>query len=360
MATHLVNYLSATFLRNIGETMRTVTFHILSHLSALSMCLFLLAHPAAALETTPFFTFNQSPVVQIYGLPAAEDPVVAPDGRLAARFALDVANSFAVDDHGNETITLDGEVWRTTLAFRYGLGRGWEVGLDLPVVTTWGGVLDDPVQWWHQAFGIGQAGRDDVSTGRTLFTYSLNGTERFRTSRPNAGLGDIRLSSGVQLYRDATDPGRAVALRGSLKLPTGSSGSLHGSGGVDFSLWLTGRERLPLLSERWALLWAMGGMIVGRGDILPEIQRDLVGFGTIGVGWRPSDWYLLKTQLNGHTPFYQGSSLRELSVASVQWVAGGTVAFTPQTELDLSFSEDLLVITSSPDFGITLALRTLF
>ena len=357
--TLLVNYFNE-FLLNIVVTMKMLFLRILSRPASLAIGIFLLAQPAVALETTPFFTFNQSPVVQIYGLPAAEDAVVAPVGKLGTILALDVASNFGVDERGNETITLDGEEWRTTLAFRYGLARGWEVGLDVPVLTIWGGVLDTTVQWWHRVFGMSQGGRDGVSNHRTLFTYTRDGKERFRVSQPHGGLGDIRLSAGVQLYQDTADPGRAVALRSSLKLPTGDSGSLDGSGGIDYSLWLTGRERLPLLSERWSLLWAMGGMIVGRGDVLPDMQRDLVGFGTVGVGWRPSDWYLFKTQLNGNTPFYKSSSLRELSTSSVQWVMGGTIAFTPLTELDISVSEDILVITSSPDFGITLALRSLF
>jgi hypothetical protein len=319
-----------------------------------------LAPPAGrALEIEPFTTFNQSPIVQIYGLPAAGSPTLVPAGRLTTQLSVDVANNFAIDTKGGESITFDGEEWRTTLAFRYGIVKGWEVGLDIPVLTEWGGILDAPIQWWHKAFGIDQSGRDLVPQGRTLFSYSRNGRERIHLTGANSGLGDLRLTSGVQLYRDGDDPRRAIALRSSLKLPTGGSSALHGSGGVDFALWLTGREAVPWL-HHWALLWSAGGMIVGRGDILPEMQRDLAAFGSLGIGWQPGERYNLKLLLNGNTPFYHNSSLRELSVASVQMVAGGTVALGRNTELDLSFSEDLLVLTASPDFGITLALRTLW
>ncbi|GFE57886.1 DUF3187 family protein [Geobacter sp. AOG1] len=323
---------------------------------ALLVCALAIPHPAFSLELTPFQTFNQSPLVQIYGLPAPESGTTVPARRLDTRLSLDIASNFAVDTKGAEAITLDGETYRTTLAFRYGVTNNIELGLDIPYIVETGGIFDSPIQWWHHVFNMSQAGRDEAPKNRLLFTYSRNGAERFSISHGNDGVGDIRLSGGVQLYREDRPEPLAVALRASLKLPTGNSGKFQGSGGTDFALWLSALDQY----EGWGLYGAVGGMTVGKGDVLTDMQRDVAAFGCFGIGLTPVEWLALKMQLYGNTPFYKGSSIKELSVASLQWVFGQTVAFTPDTELDIAVAEDLLALTTSPDFGIHVALRIRF
>jgi hypothetical protein len=323
---------------------------------ALLVCVLSIPQPVLSLELTPFQTFNQSPLVQIYGLPASGSGTTVPAHRLHTHLTLDIANNFAVDTKGAEAITLDGETYRTTLALRYGVTNNIELGLDIPYLAATGGMFDSPIQWWHREFNIAQAGRDEAPKNRLLFSYSRNGTERFTINRGDDGVGDIRLSGGVQLYREDRPQPLAVALRASLKLPSGNSRELQGSGGTDFALWLSALDEY----ERWGLYGAVGGMAVGRGDILSDMQRDMVAFGCFGIGMTPLEWLSLKMQLYGNTPFYKGSSLKELSVSSLQWVFGQTVAFTPDTELDIAVAEDLLVLTTSPDFGVHIALRMKF
>ncbi len=327
--------------------------------AALHLALFVSAGYASALEITPFHTFNQNPLVQIFGLPAAESAHLVERGRLMALLTADAASNYAVDDRPPEHIHLDGEIYRTTLALRYGAGKGIEVGLDIPYVIETGGFLDASIQWWHTAFGLPQGGRDQVPHNRLLFSYERNGVERFHIDHSNDGIGDIRLSGALQLYRSEVRPGRAAALRASLKLPTGDSALLHGSGGTDFALWLSAADDYPYSGGHFAVFGAAGGMALSRGDVLRELQRNLVAFGTLGVGWSPSQWLALKAQLNGNTPFYRNSSLRELA-ASAQLVAGGTIAFSEKSSLDLGFSEDILVISSSPDIVFNIALRQKF
>ncbi len=89
---------------------------------------------------------------------------------------------------------------------------------------------------------------------------------------------------------------------------------------------------------------------------------------TSNATWRPSahwvsagdrqQWIALKAQVSGHTPFYQ-SDLRELGKDALQLIVGGTLAFSPQTSLDIGVSEDIIVRTS-PDVAFHLALKRLF
>lgn len=328
----------------------------------LLFALALLLVPAAgrALEITPFYTFNQSPFVQIFGLPAAESAHVMERGKLAGVLAVDVASNFANDVGSREEITLDGETYRTTLAMRYGARKGFEVGLDIPYVAESSGFMDGGIEGFHEFFDLDQAGRDEAPRNRLLFRYVRDGVERFNIDHANGGIGDIRLSGAVQLFRDHDRPGRAAALRASLKLPTGNSSRLHGSGSTDFAVWLSAADDYRFSSGHCTVFGAAGGMVMTKGDVLREMQRNLAAFGTLGVGWSSWEWLALKAQFNANTPFYHDSALPELAVTSVQVVAGGTVAFSGKTSLDLSFTEDILVIATAPDFVFSVALRTQF
>jgi hypothetical protein len=88
--------------------------------------------------------------------------------------------------------------------------------------------------------------------------------------------------------------------------------------------------------------------------VLADQQRHLVGFGTAGGGWSPTDWIAFTLQFSGHTPFYDQSDLPELARSALQVVIGGTLALPGRTTLDIGVAEDLAV-NAAPD--VTLHLR---
>jgi hypothetical protein len=100
-------------------------------------------------------------------------------------------------------------------------------------------------------------------------------------------------------------------------------------------------------------------MALSSGDILREQQRHAVGFASVGGGWSPASWIGFKLQLDGHTPFYGGSSLPELSSNSLQLVMGGTLGLSRSTVLDLGVTEDVAVNTA-PDVVFHLNLKHSF
>jgi hypothetical protein len=326
-------------------------------LTLLMALVLLLPAVANSAAITPFYTQNQSPVALIFGLPAPGDAVILGKGACSAILAVDLANNYAPDSNDNEAILLDGESYRANLALRYGITPRIEAGIDIPYLWIGGGTFDNFLEGWHSFFGISQKSRSDAPRNRLLYSYSKNGQTRLLLDHSGSGLGDIRLSSAVQLYDDELPNPRQVALRASLKFPTGSSGDLRGSGSTDFALWLSAADdyRLPALGHL-TLFGAAGGMAMTDGDVLKGQQRNLAGFGTLGIGWGPARWIDFKTQLSGHTPFFQGSELRELSKSALQLIIGGTIHFSDKTSLDLGLSEDAAVNTSS-DVAFNLALR---
>ena len=322
----------------------------------LLLCIPLAGHP---FDILPFHTTNQSPVVQIFGLPALGDSRILAAGGKELTLVLDVANNYVDDSARGEHITLDGETYRLDLVGRFGIGNRLELGFEIPYVFQSGGVLDGFIENYHTTFGFPQGGRDQAPNGRLLFNYQRNGANLFRVDQCNSGLGDLRLTAGYQLYEDDAESPRALALRASLKIPTGDSNVLHGSGSADLALWLTGSQGWKTAGGLWEIYGGGGILGMTRGNVLPDQQQNAVAFGSLGGGWRPLSWLTLKVQFDGSTAFYKDSDLVELSSGSVQVVMGGTLHFSDRTALDIGISEDLVVKTA-PDVVFHFALRHLF
>jgi hypothetical protein len=100
-------------------------------------------------------------------------------------------------------------------------------------------------------------------------------------------------------------------------------------------------------------------MVMSRGDVLPDQQNQLAGFGTVGLGWGPTEWISLKVQLNAHTALYHGSSLDELSKHALMLVGGGALRLPGDYLLNIGVSEDVAVATS-PDVAFHLGVSKRF
>ena len=315
---------------------------------------------AADMEITPFRTVNQSPLVQIFGLPAESSASVTSPGRFRISLTEDVASNYTVSRSANEQITLDSESYRSTLAARYGINDRFEIGVDIPYVLYGGGFLDGFIVDWHSAFGLPQGGRDTVAKNRLITSYRKDGVQKLTMNRSGSGIGDISLNAGMKLY-DVSDISShdSLALRTSLKLPSGDSGSLRGSGSTDISLSLCGSMNNYTEWGSLGLYGSLGGMAMTKGDVLSDQQNSLAGFGTAGIGWGPAQWISFKLQLNAHTPLYHGSSLVELSSSSLMLVIGGALRFPGDYLLDIGVSEDVAVATA-PDVSFHLGLSRQF
>ena len=326
---------------------------------ALGSGMFLFPPALPAVEIAPFYTQNQSPLVQIYGLPYMGEASLLPARKADVRLMVDLANNYVSDSNLRESILLDGESTRIALNIRYGIARSFEFGLTIPYIILGGGFLDSFIEGYHNTFGFPQGGRDQAPRNRLLYLYQRDGQQRLKIDSSSTGLGDISLMGGWQLYRAENKPERAVALRASLKLPTGDSDQLHGSGSTDFSLWVTAGDDWRLGVGHFTLFGGAGVMGMTDGKVLQDQQRRLVWFGGLGAGWSPLRWVAFKIQTNAHTSFYQDSELREVNAASAQLVIGGTLSLSDRTTLDIGVVEDIIVKTA-PDVVFHFALRRQF
>ena len=322
----------------------------------------LLAAPTVYAESKiqaiePFYSRNQSPFVQIFGLPALESGTITQPDKLTGRLVISAANNFSLSSHANERIILDGETFRATGVFRYGLGNGLELGLDLPYVSHNHGQLDNFIENWHDFFNLPEGKRSSRAQNLLEYRYEEDGVTRCLVNHSVSGLGDILLSGGRRLY-NSPDNSSAAALRATLKLPTGKAKQLHGSGAADLALAITTHKDLGQAASNLTFFGGAGLMLIGKGKVIENRQRPIVGFASLGTGVKALDWLDLKIQFDGHTPFFD-SNLDELGQGSIQANMGGSIYLTTQSTLTINVVEDLLVHTA-PDVVFHIELLTAF
>lgn len=315
---------------------------------------------ASDMEIVPFSAFNQSPLVQIYGLPHDTTAEVVTSGKLLINITQDLSTNYAVSRSGREQITLDGETYRLTFAARYGVAPGWEAGVEIPYLIQGGGFLDSFIVDWHNTFGMPQGGRNKAPKNRINYSYRRDGVQVLKMDRSSSGVGDISLTTGFRMYDGSgAESQDRVAFKAAIKLPTGDSSSLLGSGSTDLVLQFCGSTTSYSEWGSLGLYGSVGALAMSRSDVLREQHNPFAGVGTLGFGWGPASWISFKIQANGTTPLYRDSSLDELSKNTLLLVLGGTLRFPGDYLLDIGVAEDAAVATA-PDVSFHLGLNKRF
>lgn len=305
----------------------------------------------------PLYSFNQSPLIQIYGLPAlGESRVLGPDESTLA-VHMQIANHFTGSSNGTENLSLDGETRRLTLQWRQGLPGNREWGFELPYVSHNGGFLDMSIEEFHDILGLPQNGRTDLPRSRIDYRYQRQGVNLVNLNRAVSGVGDLRLTAGIPVATVAASDDYTAAWRVSLKLPTGDDAELLGSGSTDLAGWLNASTTRP--PDKWNLYGGGGLLLMNEGNVVPTQQRHLVAFGTFGISQQFFPQVTINAQLDMHSPFYSDSGLRQLGRYAVQGLLGLDWEFAPRKSFVFSISEDM-VVGAAPDVAFNLSLTTSF
>lgn len=315
---------------------------------------------ASAMDITPFMVTNQSPLAHIYGIPSNSQSFVTQKGKYSTSISLDIASSSTSGRNEYEEIWLDGEITRITTSIGYGFANGFEAGFNLPIINHGGGFLDQFIINWHDAFSLPQGERTSTPKNRLSYFYQKDDFQKLKMYQSGTYLGDVTTFAAMNLLDVKTDFSRAsMALRGDLKLPTGDSSRLAGSGSLDLAISATASYNRY---NRWGTMGIYGSsglLTMTKGNVLPDQQNQLVFFGTVGAGLSPAKWISLKLQLNGHSPLYTGSKLTELNSSSLMLTSGGALKLADSYILDIAVSEDIAVATA-PDVSFHLALSHQF
>jgi hypothetical protein len=241
----------------------------------------------------------------------------------------------------------DAETSRFTARYRKGLKgrRAW--GVEIPLVSRGGGFMDQIIDWYHQGVLHEHMERHGVPFARS--TISGPGY----TFGSGGGIGDITLCF-------SQDIASGLIASAGLKLPTGDSGHLLGSGNADGGLslykqWNAGRH-LSLHAQ-------LGAVFQGPARHLPG-TRPLVDQEALALVYKKNSRDAWVVQLQG-----ESSALKLGIHASDQHHQAFTVGYQrkarPGQLLELFFTEDRDFLygftgaTVAPDFTMGIRLSVL-
>ncbi len=300
---------------------------------------------------------NQNPFLQIFGLPPFQAANLATDGETKYDLIFDLVSHADDGENMFEEVVVDGESYFLTLSLRRGVTRNLELGIDVPLVGHAGGFLDNAIESWHDLLGLSN-GKRDGTRNELGFRYSGNGDDLYELDSSTFGIGDIQLTAAVPLRRPSENSDLALAVRSSIKLPTGEADELRGSGTTDFSTGLYASDKRTLWQRDLDLSGFAGVLLLGEGEVLTDIQRSTVPYGGIAAAWWMTERFAITTQIYAQGEYFD-SDLDELGGSSLQLAVGFDYRLQ-KSGLSLLFSivEDAAPNeTTTPDFGVHFSIR---
>jgi hypothetical protein len=262
---------------------------------------------AAASETLPAPSYgplrlvNQQPVQLLFLQPFPERAEVTPFQHVDVDLNVALTNTL-VGDKQAFTANLDLEMVRSVLALHYGVYPNLEVGLTLPMIYTYGGILDHFVLGVERLLTPGRERRLRKNQVAGAFAYQVSrGNHLFIQGQDDAlGIGDVALQAKAQLlHEQGWFP--ALSLRAAVKFPSGDADRAFGSGEVDGSIGVL------LQKTFWRFTFYVNSDVTFPGQAFHDVGVSLRPFflGLFAIEFRVSRPISLVAQLRGDTrPFH--------------------------------------------------------
>lgn len=296
---------------------------------------------------------DNGPLTGIFGMPDSTEGAELLDARSSAFDVLLLTSSHSIEENNaDEILILDGETTRFEVSYRYGFSSKLELGVELPFVWHQSGSLDSVIDQWHDIFGLPDGARDDRPQDLLEFLYRDASGDRVNIDQNSNGIGDIRFFGGLQLSDSAK---HSTAFRFGIKLPTGSSEDLHGSGGTDLSLGVAGDVRSLWGNAKLSGFYRLHVAYLGEPRWLADRYEELVGQISGGLGYQATQNIGLNVQSTVRSPTY-AAEVDGLDDPSMTITFGGSVRLSERWQLLLAVGEDIKV-GSAPDVSFQLGLR---
>ncbi len=258
------------------------------------------------------------------------------------------SNEIATNQEGIQAL-LKFETNRTVIGGAFGAASGMEVGLDVPLISRFGGFLDPFVDSVEDLFGTSNPERSQFPNNSFAGFHVQRGNQVLFNGRDQQfELGDIWASAKYEAWHPPAWP--LIAVRGAIKAPTGRADGVFGSGKPDFGLGV---------AAEYALLdWLMAyGNLNGIYPVGP-ITRDRLTLNPIlteGVAVEAGlPWHLsLLLQQETFTSPIHGTGTRLLNGTVVELTGGINVAFEPLL-FQLGVIDNISPVATAADFTVLL------
>jgi hypothetical protein len=299
----------------------------------------------------PLTVFNDAPLRQVFirALPQGGCPVRRPTYEMG----LHVANQYVDLADGSRVAFLDSELYRLDMTAAYPLGHTREIRIEVPLQARSGGFLDGLIESWHDLLGLPQDTRLQRARNRSILEISDStaGRPLIDETGEEAGLGDVT----VRFLQRLSSPAAwgAVALRMAVKLPTGSSTEIFGSGAPDIAFGVAASWRV-LRTVRLDTDFDVA--LLGDSPLSDELdQSGTLTQALVGFEWRAWPNLGLLAQLQSESaPLVVG--LPDVDRRSLVLAWGVQHALSRHLQAEVALAEDLRVRTA-PDLTLRTGLR---
>ncbi len=268
---------------------------------------------------------------------------------------LDQFRSLESDQPDGGVFLVDGELYRTAVAVRRGLGKGVQFEVVLPILSFQGGVFDSVVEDFHKAFGFSQVGRKGAPKDSFLIYSGSQRGEFFLEGDPGLALGDVVLGVKFAVSKGSKLPRYKLALEALVKLPTGEEEPLLSSGGTDLGTQL-------LLTRYYAKSCLHASLGLLYLDESKQLRTDTQLLPTGMVAWErslgPKTSGLAQLTVS-ESPF-RDLDLDELARATSQVTLGLKQVVRTKYVLFVGLTENISTFNSSPDIGFHVGLTSIF
>ncbi len=300
----------------------------------------------------PLHVYAQSPLQALRMGILPRTPSTLARGQWQVRGGASWVNVWAEEEGSHE---LDYEMLQLTTAVAYGLSDKLELEVELSDRSRFGGGMDGFVQGFHDAFGVGQNGRDEVPRDRFHMAFTPEG--QAAVTLDDGDRGSFSRSVQVSLQHNitcGTERLPAIAYSVTARYELLERDQPTGGDELDLGVSVSLAQRFGQVYVYASLGYARFGREAFRGIALDDDQLTFMVAGE----WHfaPRHALLLNlTQSEG-----VARDFGAFSKSSTEVTLGWKWEFLPRTTLELGLIENILSFDNSPDFGLHLGLSRRF
>ncbi|MBI5141894.1 MAG: DUF3187 family protein [Nitrospirae bacterium] len=249
-------------------------------------------------------------------------------------------------------VMIDLETVATEIALEKKIADSWGLSLDIPAISNNSGVLDNPVNAYHRAFGFPDYGRSTRPDNAFLYSLKRNGKIVIEGRAGGTGLGDIRMGLKKTIFScDAS-----AAIFGFAEAPTGDPDGGFGNGSWDFgAAALVNAQLLENIAFTANIGYAFPGPF--RAHETVDLQNFV--YGGADMEWRYSAKTAFNAQVLAQQSPLRNTGIREIDDVSVLLALGASYAVNGRTTVEASFTEDPNT-AGAPDFMLSFGLKRRF
>ena len=284
-------------------------------------------------------THDQNPLLIPYWIPHT----IASNGQTGLQISssLFITNTLHDETSLNETLVIDAETYRVDINLQYEISK-WVYHVQIPLISSSGGFMDDFIIKWHDNFGLPQGHRLQHPIDQINIQYNHDGIESINTQENYNGVGDLSFALTHPLFSNTNED---LNIGIGVNLPTGDNHTLISNNKIDSSVWIS------YLPKTGSYFFTFGLTKPGNGGVLKNQLKSSVIFTQAGIEFSFFENMNIQLQLDYHSSFIKTET--DTLGDSLQMQFGLGLSHFKSTHIQLFFSEDILV-NSAPDitFGL--------